>query len=131
MIIFDGQGIAHPRGLGLASHMGLYLNTPSIGCAKTRLFGIHGEVGPEVGNFSYLKSDEMTIGAALRTKKNVKPVFVSQGHRIGITKAIDTILSCCRGYRVPEPIRRAHLLVNQMRLEAGNRKKYPINSLLK
>lgn len=117
VIIFDGQGIAHPRGIGLASHMGLFLDTPTIGCAKTRLVGTHGNVGMTVGNFSYLLHNHQTVGAVLRTKSGVKPVFVSQGHRISLERAMNMVLSCCRGYRLPEPIRKAHLAVNQLRLK--------------
>ncbi len=118
-IIFDGHGIAHPRGIGLASHMGLFLNIPSIGCAKTRLVGSYDEAGNEPGDFSPLMHNGEIMGAVLRTKKNVKPVFVSQGHKIGLKKAIDITLSCCRGYRLPEPTRKAHLAVNEIRLKHG------------
>ncbi|MBW2594582.1 MAG: deoxyribonuclease V [Deltaproteobacteria bacterium] len=117
IIIFDGQGIAHPRGIGLASHMGLFLNTPSIGCAKTRLVGSYDEAGNEPGDFSPLVHNGETRGAVLRTKKKVNPVFVSQGHKIGFDMAIDITLSSCRGYRLPEPTRKAHLAVNEIRLK--------------
>ena len=113
VIIFDGHGISHPRGIGLASHMGLFLNIPSIGCAKTRLVGSYDEAGNEPGDISPLVHDGETRGAVLRTKKNVKPVFVSQGHMIGLDRAVDITLSSCRGYRLPEPTRRAHLTVNE------------------
>lgn len=119
-VIFDGQGIAHPRGIGLASHMGLFLNIPSIGCAKKRLVGSYNEVGQDVGDYSDLILDDQIVGAALRTKKKVKPVFISPGHKIGTRRAIDVVLSCCRGYRLPEPVRRAHLAVNKLRTEAVN-----------
>jgi deoxyribonuclease V len=118
VVIFDGQGIAHPRGIGLASHMGLFLNVPSIGCAKKRLVGSYDEVGQEVGDYSDLILDDQIVGAALRTKKKVKPVFISPGHKISMQRAIDVVLSCCRGYRLPEPVRRAHLAVNKLRTEA-------------
>ncbi|MCD6487548.1 MAG: endonuclease V [Syntrophobacterales bacterium] len=117
VIIFDGHGISHPRGIGLASHMGLFLNIPSIGCAKTRLVGSYDETGNEPGDFSPLVHNGEIMGAVLITKKNVKPVFVSQGHKIGLKKAIDITLSCCRGYRLPEPTRKAHLAVNEIRLD--------------
>jgi len=115
VVIFDGQGIAHPRGLGLASHMGLFLDIPTIGCAKTRLTGEWDEVGNEAGDYSYLMLDGRIAGAVLRTKKNVKPVFISQGHKIGLQRSVDIILSSCAGYRLPEPTRRAHLTVNRIR----------------
>jgi deoxyribonuclease V len=117
VIIFDGQGIAHPRGIGLASHMGLFLDAPTIGCAKNRLIGTHENVGIKVGSFSYILHNHQTIGAVLRTKSGVKPVFVSQGHRVGLERAINFVFSCCRGYRLPEPVRKAHLAVNQLRLK--------------
>lgn len=119
VIIFDGQGIAHPRGIGLASHMGLFLDTPSIGCGKTRLVGSYDEPGNEPGDYSPLVHNGEIMGAVLRTKRNVKPVFVSQGHRIGLEKAIETTLSSCRGYRLPEPTRKAHLAAGEFRLRQG------------
>ncbi|MDO9529897.1 MAG: deoxyribonuclease V [Syntrophales bacterium] len=113
--IFDGQGIAHPRGLGLASHMGLFLDMPTIGCAKTRLAGKYSEVRNEAGDYSWLVLDNRIVGAVLRTRKNVKPVFISQGHKIGLRRAVDIIFSSCTGYKLPEPVRKAHLTVNRMR----------------
>ena len=118
-VIFDGQGIAHPRGIGLASHMGLFLDIPTIGCAKKRLVGVHDEVGPEAGDFANLSIDGRVVGAALRTRKKVKPVFISPGHKISLRKAIQIALSCCRGYRLTEPVRRAHLAVNRLRIKAA------------
>ena len=117
VIIFDGHGISHPRGIGLASHMGLFLNIPSIGCAKTRLVGSYDEAGNEPGDFSPLVHNGETRGAVLRTKRNVNPVFVSQGHKVGLERAIDITFSSCRGYRLPEPTRKAHLAVNEIRLK--------------
>jgi len=118
VVIFDGQGIAHPRGIGLASHMGLFLDIPAIGCAKKRLVGEYGEVGNEVGDYADLILDDQVVGTAVRTKKKVKPVFVSPGHKISLSRAVEVVLSCCRGYRLPEPVRMAHLAVNRMRLKA-------------
>lgn len=115
IIIFDGQGIAHPRGIGLASHMGLFLDTPSIGCAKTRLVGSYDEPGNDPGAYSPLFYQEKVTGAVLRTKKNVKPIFVSPGHRIGLETAIGITLSSCRGYRLPEPTRKAHWAAGEIR----------------
>jgi len=119
VIIFDGQGIAHPRGIGLASHMGLFLDTPSIGCGKTRLVGSYDEPGDRPGDYSPLVHKGEATGAVLRTKRNVKPVFISQGHRIGLKKAIEITLSSCRGYRLPEPTRKAHLTAGELRLRQG------------
>lgn len=115
LVLFDGQGIAHPRGVGLASHMGLLLDLPSVGCAKTRLVGTHPEVGEERGDYAELVLDGKVIGAALRTKRKVKPLFVSPGHRINLKGAVEAVLRCSAGYRLPEPTRQAHLAVNRRR----------------
>ncbi len=117
VVIFDGQGIAHPREMGLASHMGLLLDTPSIGCAKTRLLGEHEEPGKERGDSAWLRNEGKIIGVALRTKKNVKPVYVSPGHKVSLERAAKIVLESCRGYRLPEPVRQAHLLVNRHRVK--------------
>ena len=121
VILFDGQGIAHPRGFGLASHMGLILDIPSVGCAKTRLVGAFREPGEKRGQQSPLVYKEKRIGAVVRTKDRVKPVFVSQGHRVSLERAVKIVLQCARRYRIPEPIRRAHILVNKLRLEAAQK----------
>ncbi len=108
LLLFDGQGIAHPRRLGLASHIGLLAQLPSIGCAKSRLCGAYGPLAPERGSSSFLIDGGEKIGAAVRTQRGVKPVIVSTGHRIDLVTSIDYILRCCRQYRLPEPIRWAH-----------------------
>jgi deoxyribonuclease V len=113
VILLDAQGIAHPRGIGLASHIGLLLDKPSIGCAKTRLIGDYNEMGEEVGCYSQLKVQDKVVGAVLRTRKNVKPVFVSPGHKIDLDTSINLVLKSCRGYRLPEPVRQAHNLVKK------------------
>jgi deoxyribonuclease V len=118
MVLFDGQGIAHPRGFGLAAHMGLILDLPSVGCAKTRLIGTFEDPGARRGQHSPLSLDGKQIGAVLRTKDHVKPIFVSQGHRVSLERAVDVVLRCTRRYRIPEPVRRAHILVNKLRKEA-------------
>ncbi|MBI5115134.1 deoxyribonuclease V [Candidatus Poribacteria bacterium] len=115
VLVCDGQGVAHPRGLGLASHLGLLLGIPSIGCAKSRLCGVHGPVGPEVGDYAPLKDNGRTIGAVLRTRRAVKPVYVSVGHMVNLRGAIKLILACGAGYRIPEPTRRAHHIVTMAR----------------
>jgi deoxyribonuclease V len=115
--IFDGQGIAHPRGIGLASHLGLFLDVPTIGCAKSRLVGEHESLGLQKGEVSDLLYKGEPVGKVLRSKTGVKPLFVSPGHRIGQDRAAEVVLSCCRGYRFPEPIRRAHLKVNELRVK--------------
>jgi len=108
MFIADGQGIAHPRRLGLASHLGLVMDVPAIGCAKSILCGKHGDLGEKPGNRAMLVDKEEVVGAALRTKRRVKPVYVSIGHRIGLDDACRWVLACCKGYRLPEPTRLAH-----------------------
>jgi deoxyribonuclease V len=117
VVLFDGHGIAHPRRIGLASHMGLFLDIPTIGCAKKKLTGMYEEPGTKRGDSSPLTFEDETIGAVVRTRELVKPVFVSQGHKIGLHSAVHIVMSCCRRYRLPEPIRAAHLEVNRFRLE--------------
>jgi deoxyribonuclease V len=116
-VMFDGQGIAHPRRVGIASHVGLFLNRPTLGCAKSVLVGRHAELAEERGSWQPLidpKNDE-TVGAALRTKTRVQPIYVSPGHLIDLAGAIELTLRSDGGYRQPEPTRRAHLLVNALR----------------
>lgn len=108
LLMFDGHGLAHPRRMGLASHLGLVLDRPSIGCAKSRLCGRHGPVGDEPGAWSPLVDGGETIGAAVRTRAGARPVYVSTGHRVSLATAISYVLACCRGYRLPEPTRQAH-----------------------
>jgi len=109
LILVDGQGIAHPRRLGLASHLGLFLNTPTIGCAKSLLCGNHEAPGTEPSSYAEIADRGEIIGAALRTKLRVKPVYVSIGHKVDLQTAISWLMKCCRGYRIPEPLRQAHL----------------------
>ncbi len=108
VMIFDGQGIAHPRGFGLASHVGLWLDVPSIGCAKTPLLAELTSPGPLKGSFELIRRGSQEVCAVLRTKDKVKPIFVSPGHRIDLLTSIQLILASCRGFRLPEPLRRAH-----------------------
>ena len=115
VIVFDGQGIAHPRGVGLASHMGLVLDLPSIGCAKKNLVGNYDPVGNQVGEHTPIVFEGDVVGAVLRTRENVKPVFVSPGHKMDIPSAIEIVMKTCRGYKLPEPTRQAHRLVNRVR----------------
>ncbi len=109
LILVDGQGVAHPRRIGLASHLGLWLDTPTVGCAKSLLCGWHEAVGAERGDYAEIVDREETIGVALRTRRGVKPVYVSVGHKISLESAISWGLKCGRGYRQPEPTRMAHL----------------------
>ena len=108
LFIVDGQGLAHPRRIGLASHLGLFLDTPTIGCAKSRLSGIHVVPDDQAGSFTELTDKDEIIGAVLRTRTRIKPVYVSIGHRISLQSAINWVLACCGGYRLPEPTRLAH-----------------------
>jgi deoxyribonuclease V len=111
LVMFDGQGIAHPRGLGIAAHLGLWLERPTLGVAKSRLYGRHAEPGPEPGQYADLLSQTsppQVIGAVVRTKARSKPLFVSPGHLIDVPHAVDCVLQCVRGYRLPEPTRWAH-----------------------
>jgi len=109
LVIVDGQGIAHPRRFGLASHLGIVMNIPTIGCAKSRLCGSYTEPENEPGDYSLLVDKDEIIGAVLRTKHKVKPVYVSIGHKISLDTAMRWIIDCCRGYRLPQPTRLAHL----------------------
>ncbi len=115
VFLIDGQGIAHPRRLGLASHLGLFLNTPTIGCAKSRLIGTYEDVGTEKGNFSWLYDKGETIGAVVRTRDNVKPLFISPGHLCNFEDAIKLTLACTTKYRLPEPTRIAHQTVSKIK----------------
>jgi deoxyribonuclease V len=109
VVIADAQGIAHPRRLGLASHLGLFLDVPTIGCAKSILCGRHGELGEEPGDHAPLIDGDEVVGVALRTKRGVRPVYVSIGQKVDLDTAIGWVVACCRGYRLPEPTRLAHL----------------------
>jgi deoxyribonuclease V len=114
-VMFDGQGIAHPRRVGIASHVGLIIERPTLGCAKSVLVGKYEEPPLKRGAWTPLVDKGETIGAALRTKDKVNPIYVSPGHLIDLAGAIELTLKCNGGYRQPEPTRRAHLLVNALR----------------
>ena len=107
LLLVDGQGVAHPRRFGLACHLGLLLDVPAIGCAKSRLVGTHAMPGKAAGSRADLSDDGGVIGGVLRTRAAVKPLFVSPGHRIGQEEAEAWVLRCCRGLRLPEPTRLA------------------------
>jgi len=109
LILVDGQGIAHPRRLGLASHLGVLWDKPTIGCAKSRLCGEHQLVPPQPGSYAEIIDNSEVIGAALRTKQGANPIYVSIGHKVDLQAAISLVLRCCRGLRLPEPTRLAHL----------------------
>ncbi len=114
-VMFDGQGLAHPRRVGIACHVGLIVKRPTFGCAKSVLVGKFEEPGEERGSWSPMIDKGETVGAAVRTKRRVQPIYVSPGHLIDLEGALDLTLRCDGGYRQPEPTRRAHLLVNALR----------------
>jgi len=107
-LMCDGQGVAHPRGLGLASHVGLRLGIPTVGCAKSRLCGEHIGPGPSRGDWSALEFKGRVIGRVLRTRDNVKPLYVSVGHLVDLHSSAALVLECAPRYRLPEPTRLAH-----------------------
>lgn len=115
VLMFDGHGLSHPHGIGLASHLGLLLEKPSLGVAKKILIGEIGRLKNRRGSSAPLLKDGQEIGRALITKDGVKPVFVSVGHRMNLSSATKLALETSRGYRLPEPIRQAHLVSNQLR----------------
>jgi len=115
VILVDGQGIAHPRGAGIASFLGVMLNVPAIGCAKTRLVGDYREPGVKKGKWSQLEYEGKIVGAVLRTREGVKPLFLSPGHRMDLESSIRIVLSCVGKYRIPEPLRCADMLSKQIK----------------
>jgi len=108
IVMLDGHGIAHPRGLGIAAHIGLWIDVPTVGVAKSILVGRYGWLGHSRGSKAQLLHNGTKIGYALRTRDNVKPVFVSCGNRVGLEGALRITCKCCDGYRLPEPVRLAH-----------------------
>ncbi len=114
LLLCDGQGIAHPRGLGLASHLGLLLDIPTIGCAKSPLFGDFEQPGPAKGSRSTIRDPRgRTIGAVLRTRDSTRPLFVSIGHRVDLRTAVRLVLATTTRFRIPEPLRAAHRLAGR------------------
>jgi deoxyribonuclease V len=123
LIYYDGQGYAHPRRMGIACHLGLLLDRPTIGCAKSRLIGRHEEPGAECGDWAPLEDRGERIGAVLRTRSGVKPIYVSPGHRIGLERAVELTLAVCDGYRIPRPTRDAdHFVGAVKRGEEGEKR---------
>jgi deoxyribonuclease V len=112
LILYDGQGVAHPRRFGIASHVGVLLDCPSIGVAKTRLIGEHGPVPTTKGRWAPLRDGDELIGAVLRTRAHVKPLYVSIGHRVSLDTAIRYVMACVTRYRLPETTRLAHRLAS-------------------
>ena len=118
-MIFDAQGIAHQRGLGLASHLGLFLDVPTVGCAKSRLVGVHEEPGVEKGSATDLVYRKQVVGKVVRTRTGVSPVYISVGNHIDLDSAVDLVLACCTRYRLPETTRQAHNAANKLRQGDG------------
>ncbi|MFQ5990458.1 MAG: deoxyribonuclease V [Candidatus Methylomirabilales bacterium] len=118
-LLCDGQGIAHPRRFGLACHLGVLSDLPSIGCAKSLLVGEYREPAQRRGSSRILYDKGEQVGVILRTRNGVEPIYVSPGYRMSMTRAREIVLRAARGYRVPEPTRQAHLLVNALRREAN------------
>ncbi len=112
LILCDGQGLAHPRRFGIACHLGVLTGLPTIGVAKSRLIGTHDEPGTTKGSWTPLMDKEEVVGAVLRTRDNVSPLYVSVGHRIDLQTAIEYVLRCTTRYRLPETTRRAHRLAS-------------------
>ena len=118
VLLVDGQGIAHPRGLGLAAHLGLLLDIPTIGVAKSRFVGEGEEPGREAGAATTLRWQGQPVGLVLRTRTGIKPLYVSPGHRVSLADCPEVVLGCVRGYRLPEPLRRADRLSRQRRSDS-------------
>ena len=119
LLLCDGQGYAHPRRFGLACHLGLLTDLPSIGVAKTRLVGDHDPVGPKKGDRVWLRHDEEILGAVLRTRDRVRPLYISIGHRICLDTALEYVLGCTNRYRLPETTRHAHRLASEKTQTTG------------
>jgi len=115
LLLFDGQGIAHGRRMGIATHMGILLNKPTIGCAKSRLVGTFEEPGSDRGCYEPLVHEGETVGAVLRTRKQVRPIFVSPGTGISLKTSINIVMRCLDGYRIPKPTREADHYVGSIK----------------
>lgn len=113
LLMVDGHGIAHPRRMGVAAHLGLWLDLPSLGVAKKRLTGRHGDVADERGAWTPLTDGEETLGVVMRTRQGVKPIFVSPGHRLSVDTATQWALACLGRYKLPEPTRLADRLASR------------------
>ncbi|MCM2130290.1 deoxyribonuclease V [Larsenimonas rhizosphaerae] len=113
LIMVDGMGIAHPRRLGIATHLGVWLDWPTIGVGKSRLCGVHDEVPSARGEWVPLTHHQETIGAVLRTRENVKPLYISPGHRICLESAVEWVMKCLTRYKLPEPTRQADKLASR------------------
>ncbi len=121
VLVLDGHGISHPRRMGIATHFGVLMQTPTLGCAKSLLTGKYTEPANEPGSTTNLIHQNEIVANVLRTKRNTKPVFVSPGNLITQKECLQLILQCVRGYRIPEPTRLAHNFVNEVRVKAGEK----------
>jgi deoxyribonuclease V len=121
LIFLDAQGYAHPRRFGLACHVGLLLDRPTVGCAKSRLIGTHAEPGPRRGDWAPLRDAGEVIGAVVRTRDTVKPIYVSQGHRVSLVRAVELTLGVADAFRIPRPTRDADHFVNALKRRSGHR----------
>ena len=119
LLIFDGQGLAHPRRVGIATHVGVLVDRPSIGCAKSRLCGIHHQPAQTRGATALLTDGDEVIGMVVRTQDGVSPLYVSIGHKVDLETAVTYVLNCCQKHRLPEPIRYAHRVAGGERLLLG------------
>ncbi|MEW6110385.1 MAG: deoxyribonuclease V [Nitrospirota bacterium] len=115
IILFDGQGIAHPKGIGLASHIGVILDIPAIGCAKSRLIGDFEEPDSMKGSWTFLYYKGKKVGVVLRTRSSVRPVFVSPGHLVDMRSSVEIVMRCVSAYRIPDPLRRADSISKRLR----------------
>lgn len=115
VVVIDGQGIAHPRRMGIAAHIGLWLDLPSVGCGKSKLWGRYQQPDAQPGSLSVLTDRGEVLGKVVRSRARANPLFISPGHRIDVDSAVRVVLDACKGYRLPEPTRQAHLYVNELR----------------
>ncbi len=127
VLVLDGQGIAHIRRLGIATHFGLIAGTPTLGSAKSRLTGKYEEPGDAAFSQSPMYDKGELIGIALRSKKKCKPIYISPGNMISMEQSVEIIKNCIRGYRIPEPTRQAHLLVNKIRIANSDNNNLQLN----
>lgn len=121
LIFYDGQGYAHPRRFGIACHLGVVLDCPTIGCAKSRLIGAHGEPPPQRGKWTRLTDKGETIGAVVRTRPGVKPIYVSIGHRVSLERAVELVMAVTGAYRIPRPTRDADQYVGALKRELAGK----------
>ncbi len=119
VVLVDGQGVAHPRRLGLASHLGLHVDVPTVGCAKSRLVGQHGPLGQARGASAWLSHGGRVVGVVLRSRAGVRPLYVSPGHRISLEGALEVVIQCLGRFRLLEPLRQAHILVEREKRRAS------------